>query len=316
MRGGLALALLVLVAVTVAAGPSPTSTKWAWQSRDGRSSLSFWREGTGPLHLVAGTYAACPPGGPTGIAYLPAVLPEIRVGAGGAVDYVGPVTLQSQYTGPLSNPSIELHGRMSGLTTSGTFTLSGDLGGTAPCHAQSATIAFAARCYDGPCGRDTSALPVTVWPGVGIGGRGLGMRGVAKPGMTQAQVRALHPFAPLPGRLEPCAAGKPQRCGWIAYQYPKGGRGRYLLNPRLTTISLAGPEFKTAAGIVAGSSRRDVLRAYPGTRCRTTTGCFLLRGTTDHGVLTGFAFSGDSLFLVGLYDCTALHSFCRQVFGP
>src|SRR4029077_3323478 len=100
----------------------------------------------------------------------------------------------------LSNSSIELHAHMSGLVTSGTFTLSADVAGTTPCHAVSAAVRFAARCYDGPCGRDTSALPVTVWPGVGIGGRGLGMRGVAKPGMTQAQVRALHPFAPLPSR--------------------------------------------------------------------------------------------------------------------
>src|SRR5919198_6266227 len=117
MRGGAALALLAFVAV--AAGPGPSSTTWGWQSADGNSSLSFWRDGTGPLHVVAAAYASCPAGGPTGIAYLPTTLPEISVGGDGAIAYDGPVTLRSKSNVPVSSITIALHARISGPTASG-----------------------------------------------------------------------------------------------------------------------------------------------------------------------------------------------------
>lgn len=112
-----------------------------------------------------------------------------------------------------------------------------------------------------------SALAATtVFPGHGVGGPAMGMNGVARLGMTTAQVRALHPFAPARvqrGRLEYDYAGAQVSRATYTFRVV-----RRRTPPRLWSVVLTGPLLQTAAGIGYGATDSEFRAAYPAATCK------------------------------------------------
>ena len=111
----------------------------------------------------------------------------------------------------------------------------------------------------------SAVAATTVFPGHGVGGPAMGMSGVARLGMTVAQVRALHPFAP--------AAVHRRRLDYD-YAGPQASRATYVFRtfrrrspPQLWSVALTGPLLETAADIGYASTDDEFRAAYPGATC-------------------------------------------------
>lgn len=295
--------------------------------RRGPARISLRGDGSGPLLIeTLSANVACSTGTPQRFSV--SVRVAITVDAG-KLTYSGPTDEPAQGGGADLHPTLQIAGRvLDGTTIFGFFILSGDIVpavGAPRCHAQSQTVGFVAHCRSG-CPKP---LPATLFPGVGIGGGGLGMRGIARIGMTARQIRVLHPFRPSFDRPGPSggigavppSTTPPSRRGRmfreIGFTRPDGGRWIfYLKDGRADAILFGGPfgpsfGMRTEAGVVGpstldrfGSTRAEVRRAYPSARCvprvayeqhKPVSGCILLRGSVARGLMTVFLLDGPAI---------------------
>lgn len=325
------LLAVVFAALVGAAGLSAAqTTTWSWQGLDTNSatnsagaSIGFSRQGSGPLHLeAASAVVACPQSRARQEFNLSLRNAGITVNTDGTFTYDGPAEEIEIGPNP-TNPRLQISGRLSGRTITGSFRIGADvqdLGG-APCHAQSTLVKFTAACTSGcpaVVRQPPPRLPVTVFPGIGIGGPGLQMRGVARFGMTVAQVRALN-------RSKPSRSGR----NALEFRYSDRASAAYFFTD---TRVFSGLSFMILtgkirmAGVATDSTEAQLVRAYPRARCKKSEvfadparECNLLRGTVARGVLTKFVLGGvRGVYSVALFDCVALinRPHCLKAVGP
>lgn len=317
-----ALLASLLALACVAASTDAGATAWSWEDLDPTgetASIAFTRQGSGPLMVTFVSAVASCSGRSVG-SYDTSLGTGIAVRADGSFAYDGPAEElpDSDLLTPV-HPTLRISGRVTPRTVTGIFRISLDGAPWTgyPCRAQSALVKFEASCTEGCPKVVTKPPPATVFPGVGIGGPGLGMRGVAKLGTTQAHVRALHRTKPSSSEGGSCGGGSRQRCDRLDYRYGNGARASYLLLPRLVRMTLTAG-IRTPAGVTDLSSKDELLRAYPRIHCVSASGlqtCFLRRGSATSGTLTQFVLA-PRLYAVAIYACKRYRAQCSQATGP
>jgi len=293
------------------------ATYWLWEDDYG-SRVELWRTGDGPLAARVSAGVSCPGHNGDSIGADVSVgwptdptVPRVSVAPDGSFAYSGPVSDPPAYP----ESTLQISGHVSGRAVTGAFRIGVD-GSVyqvpgAPCRARSQLLSFVAKCMSGcekaiTTARNAAKKPtVTVFPGVGVGGPGLRMRGVAKIGMTKAQVLAL-----FTSKLREAERGQVL----IFHPGPPAPfyEARFFFTPELRSGDqrLAGIDLeagiRTSAGVVDRSTEAQLVTAYPRARCkqgRSLRECSLLRGTASQGVLTKFGLLHDRLAIVGIRDC-------------